>query len=60
MQINPNTFLDFLLLGYAVMWLLVFGYVVSLYLQQRNMRRDIDLLNQLLDEEAKDDRGESA
>lgn len=56
-QIDPNTFLDFLLLGYGVMWLLVFGYVMSLYFQQRNIQRDIDLLKQLLREEDGADDG---
>lgn len=58
LQINPNTFLDFLLLGYGVMWLLVFGYVVTLYVQQRNMERDIELLNRLLEEEGAASPGE--
>ncbi len=50
-QGNPNAFLGYLLLAYGVMWLIAFIYVMSLVVQQRNIRRDIALLEQLLDEE---------
>ncbi|MDJ0754281.1 MAG: hypothetical protein QNJ45_12225 [Ardenticatenaceae bacterium] len=50
-QIDPNAFLDFLLLAYGVMWLIAFGYVLSLVFQQHNLRRDINLLKQLIEEE---------
>ncbi len=50
-QGNPNAFLGYLLLAYGVMWLIAFVYVMSLVVQQRNIRRDIALLEQLLDEE---------
>ncbi len=50
-QGNPNAFLGYLLLAYGVMWLIAFVYVMSLVVQQRNIRRDIALLEQLLEEE---------
>lgn len=50
-QIDPNAFLDFLLLAYGVMWLIALAYVLSLVFQQHNLRRDIALLKQLLEEE---------
>jgi CcmD family protein len=53
LQIHPNTHLDYLLLGYAVMWLVAFLYVLSLAGRQRNLRRDIALLRQLLEDNAK-------
>lgn len=52
-QIDPNTHLNYLLLGYAVMWLVVFLYVLSLAGRQRNLRRDIALLRQLLEDNSK-------
>lgn len=50
-QIDPNITLDYLLLGYAVMWLCAFLYVLMLANRQRNLRRDIDLMRRLLEEE---------
>lgn len=50
-QIDPNTTLNFLLLGYAAMWVIGFGYVLSLANRQRNLRRDIRLMRQLLEDE---------
>ena len=49
-QTDPNAFLNFLLLAYFIMWLIAGGYILSLAIQQQNMRRDIDLLKRLLDE----------
>jgi hypothetical protein len=51
-QTDPNAFLSYLLLAYGVMWAIAAGYVVSLWVRQRNMRRDIALLKQLLEEES--------
>ena len=48
---EPDRFNDFLLLGYAVMWLIVMIYIVSLALRQRNMHRDIELMEQILQED---------
>ena len=53
-SINPNTFNNFLMLGYGVMAAIGLVYVVSLAVRQRNLKQDIQLMQQLLqdDEEA--------
>ena len=48
---DPDKFNDFLLLGYGVMWLIVMIYITSLALRQRNLRRDIELMEQILQED---------
>lgn len=51
---DPMQFNNYLVLGYVVMWLIGTGYVISLAVRQRNLQKDIDLLQKLLreDEEA--------
>jgi len=51
--IDPNITLDYLLLGYVVMWVIALFYVITLHSRQRNMRQDIALLKQLLEENDK-------
>ena len=53
-SINPNTFNNYLMLGYGVMFVIGLVYVVSLAVRQRNLRQDVQLMEQLLqdDEEA--------
>lgn len=48
---DPDKFNGFLLLGYGVMWLIVMIYIISLALRQRNLRRDIELMEQILQED---------
>jgi len=48
---DPNKFNDYLLLGYGVMGLIVMIYIISLALRQRNLRRDIELMEQILQED---------
>ncbi len=48
---DPNQFNNFLALGYFVMWLIAFGYVVSLAARQRNTQKDIEMLRQLLQDD---------
>ncbi len=48
---DPDKFNGFLLLGYGVMWLIVMIYVASLAMRQRNLRRDIELMEQILQED---------
>lgn len=50
-SIDPNQFNGFLLLGYAVMWLIFMLYILSIYLRQRNVERDLELLEQILQED---------
>lgn len=49
--VDPNRFNNFLLLGYAVMWIVGVFYVITLYNRQRNLRQDLRTLHQLLDED---------
>jgi CcmD family protein len=53
---DPDQFNNYLILGYAVMWLIIMIYIGSLALRQRNLNRDLDLMEQILEE---DDRGNS-
>ena len=48
---EPNQFNGFLLLGYAVMWLIFMLYILSIYLRQRNVQRDLELLEQILQDD---------
>jgi len=47
---DPNKFNNYLLLGYFAMWLIAFGYTIYLANRQNNLRKEIDLLKQLLEE----------
>ncbi len=48
---DPNQFNNYLFLGYAVMWLIIMIYIGSLGLRQRNLNRDLDLMEQILEED---------
>ena len=48
---DPNQFNNYLFLGYAAMWLIGMIYVASLAVRQRNLRRDLDLMEQILQED---------
>jgi hypothetical protein len=48
---EPDKFNGYLLLGYAVMWLIFMVYITSLYFRQRNVHRDIELMEQILQED---------
>jgi len=52
--VSPNQFNGYLLLGYDVMWLIGMIYIVSLVLRQRNLRRDVELMKRLLQEDDED------
>lgn len=47
---DPMQFNNYLVLGYVVMWLIGTAYVVSLAVRQRNLQKDVDLLQKLLRE----------
>lgn len=49
--IDPAITLDYLLLGYAAMWAIALLYVITLANRQRNLKQDIQLLKQLLEED---------
>ena len=48
---DPNNFNEFLILGYVVMGLIGLGYIISLAARQRNLQKDIQLLQNLLQED---------
>ena len=48
MQVDPHITSWYLILGYGVMWLIGFIYVMWLWIQQRNMQRDIELMKRIL------------
>ena len=52
---DPNQFNNYLILGYAVLWLIGLFYVVSLALRQLYLRRDLDVLELILQEDDQDD-----
>lgn len=54
-QVDPLITIDYMILGYGAMWVIALVYVLHLSVQQRNIKRDIDLLNRLLDEEERDE-----
>ena len=48
---DPDKFNGYLMLGYGIMWLIFMVYIASLALRQRNVRRDIELMEQILQED---------
>jgi len=48
---DANKFNGYLILGYGVMWAVVFFYVLVLANRQRNVREEVHLLRQLLEED---------
>lgn len=55
MIVDPNQFNNYLLLGYGVMWAIIMIYIVSLAMRQRNLRRDLELMEQILQEDDQQD-----
>ena len=51
---DVNQFNGYMILGYIVMWLIVMVYILILANRQRNVKEEVELLQQLLkeDEEA--------
>ncbi|MBK7893627.1 MAG: hypothetical protein WAS33_28430 [Candidatus Promineifilaceae bacterium] len=50
-SVNPNTFNNYMLLGYMVMGVIGLVYIVSLAVRQRNLRQDLQLMERLLEDE---------
>jgi hypothetical protein len=50
-SINPDTFNNYLILGYGVMGTIGLIYIVSLLVRQRNLRQDIQLMERLLQDD---------
>lgn len=43
-----NQFNGYLILGYFVMWLIVMVYITTLVVRQRNLKQDLLLMQQIL------------
>lgn len=50
-SVTPNTFNNYLILGYTVMAIIGLVYIVSLAVRQRNLRQDIQLMERLLQDD---------
>jgi uncharacterized membrane protein YciS (DUF1049 family) len=48
---NANQFNQYLILGYFVMGLIATIYIVTLLMRQRNLQKDLQLMEQLLQNE---------
>lgn len=48
---DPNRFNQYLMLGYAVMWIVAMAYLLNMANKQRNLRQDIKLMRRLLEED---------
>lgn len=48
---NPDQFNNFLMLGYGVMGLIALTYIITLFVRQRNLQKDLQLMHQLLQED---------
>lgn len=48
---DPNRFNQYLLLAYAVMWLVAMAYLLNVANKQRNLRQEIRLMRRLLEED---------
>ena len=49
LQQGPAETTNYMVLGYAVIFGVMFLYILSLYLRQRNMQQDLELLKDLQD-----------
>jgi len=48
---DPNKFNGYMILGYVVMWLIAMLYIVILANRQRNVKEEVELLQELLKED---------
>jgi hypothetical protein len=51
---DPNQFNGFMVLGYVAMWLVFMAYLITLSNRQRNVKEEVELLEQLLREDEED------
>jgi len=49
--------MTFMIAAYAVFWLLTFAFVFSIFSRQRNLRRDLELMEQLLESQDRQEPG---
>lgn len=55
-SINPDTFNNYLILGYVVMATIGLVYIVTLAMRQRNLQQDIQLMQRLLQDDEENGR----
>ena len=48
---DPNHFNNYLMMGYIVMGIIAGGYVITLFVRQYNLHKDLQLMAQLLQED---------
>lgn len=51
LQDVANQFNNYLMLGYVAMWLMGVIYVISLMVRQNNLKKDIQLMQQILQDD---------
>ena len=49
--------MTFMMAAYAVIWIVTFVFIFSIFSRQRNLRRDLELMEQLLESQEKRDQG---
>jgi CcmD family protein len=54
---DPNQFNGYMILGYVVMWIIVMVYLLILANRQRNVKEEVELLQQLLKEDEETSNG---
>ena len=47
----------FMIAAYAVFWIITFLFVASIFNRQRNLRRDLDMVEQLLESQEQQSPG---
>lgn len=47
LQQGPAETTNYMILGYAILFVILAVYLVSLYLRSRNLRRDVELLEEI-------------
>jgi hypothetical protein len=48
-----NRFNNYLVLGYFAMWVVAMVYIATLAIRQRNLKQDLQLMQQILQEDEK-------
>jgi CcmD family protein len=48
--------MTFMIVAYAMFWILAFVFIFSIFNRQRNLQRDLDLMEQLLKDHEQADR----
>jgi hypothetical protein len=51
LQSDPDQFNGFLLFGYIALGIIAVAYIGYLYIQQRNIQKDLELMEQLLEDD---------